>query len=91
MVGEREERGEWERGERFALFDPKRLREPVWSASHGAGGKPRSECPGGDVQLRLRHSKERATRRRKRGFEAGCGGWVRRKGGRAVKRARLDK
>lgn len=87
MVGEREERGEWERGERFALFDPKRLREPVWSMSCGAGGKPRSECPRGDVQLR--YSKERAARRRKRGFEAGGGGWV---GGcdEKGKRARLD-
>ena len=63
---------------------PNDCASPSGGVSCGAGEKPRSECLRGDVQLRLRPSKERAARSRKRRFEAGCGGWVRRKGGRAV-------
>ena len=56
----------------------------------GRVGKPRSERLRGDLQLRLRPCKGKAARRRKRRFEVGCSVWVRRKGGRTVKRAGLD-
>ena len=96
-VGRRRERGCGRSGgsedwlERFALSGPKQLREPVRTPEAGRVGKPHidSECLRGDVRLHLRPSEEMAARRRKRRFEAGCGGWVRRKGG-VVERAGLN-